>query len=99
MYKYCADRDMTDCSPNVRKERMGRRLRFVTTEEARTGDELCISYGHVDSMSLEERRRYLQDGWFFLCQCSRCINEADFQTSGDSVDIAEQQRTEKYGSA
>ncbi|EKM50383.1 uncharacterized protein PHACADRAFT_152310 [Phanerochaete carnosa HHB-10118-sp] len=82
------------CSPNVLKERMGRRLRFVTTEKARTGDELCISYGHVDGMSLEERRRYLQDGWFFLCQCSRCINEVNLQTSGDSVDVAGQQHTE-----
>lgn len=74
------------CSPNIRKERIGRRLRFVTTKEVHAGDELCISYGHIDNMGLAERRKHLQDGWFFLCQCSRCLHEDD-QLKSRSSDV------------
>lgn len=64
-----------NCWPNVRKDREGRRLRFVTTKEVRAGEELCISYGHVEDMPLEDRRNHLREGWFFVCLCSRCIQE------------------------
>ncbi|KAI0091785.1 hypothetical protein BDY19DRAFT_932230 [Irpex rosettiformis] len=64
-----------NCSPNVRKERDGRRLRFVTTRDVALGEEVCISYGHVEAMGLEQRRKELMDGWFFCCQCSQCMTE------------------------
>lgn len=65
-----------DCSPNVRKEREGRTLRFVTTEDVEDEEELCISYGHVEGMSVDERRKELAEGWYFECRCSRCVAEA-----------------------
>ncbi|OCH91025.1 SET domain-containing protein [Obba rivulosa] len=61
------------CAPNVRKERDGRALRFVTTREVGEGEELCISYGQVEGMTWRERRKELSDGWFFDCACGRCI--------------------------
>lgn len=67
--------EMVGCSPNVRKERVGRRLRFVTTRDIQTGEELCITYGHVEGMGLDERRKHLREGWFFDCQCARCTAE------------------------
>ncbi|KAI0704387.1 hypothetical protein BC835DRAFT_1525086 [Cytidiella melzeri] len=64
-----------NCSPNVCKERNGRRLHFVITRDVSAGDEMCISYGHVENLSFEQRRQELLDGWFFFCQCSRCLAE------------------------
>lgn len=61
------------CSPNVRKERAGCQLRFVTTRPVEAGEELCISYGHVENMGWQERQKTLRDGWYFGCMCSRCL--------------------------
>ena len=69
------DQKSADCSPNVRKERDGRRLRFLTTCSVSEGEELCISYGHVESMSWTERQQELLEGWYFKCRCSRCTAE------------------------
>ncbi|KAI0731245.1 hypothetical protein C8Q76DRAFT_612174 [Earliella scabrosa] len=63
------------CSPNVRKERGGRTLRFLTTRPASEGEELCISYGHVEGMNWEQRQQELLEGWYFRCRCSRCAEE------------------------
>ena len=71
------DYPRTDCAPNVTKVRKGRGLGFVTTRQVETGEELCISYGHVEGMSLEERQKELSEGWFFNCRCSRCVSEAE----------------------
>lgn len=59
------------------KVRKGRGLAFVTTRQVEPGEELCISYGHVEGMSLEERQNELREGWFFDCRCSRCVSEAE----------------------
>ncbi|TBU30733.1 hypothetical protein BD311DRAFT_863953 [Dichomitus squalens] len=63
------------CSPNVRKEREGRTLRFVTTRTVEEGEELCISYGHVEGMDWATRQQELLEGWYFSCRCSRCKSE------------------------
>ncbi|KAI0741464.1 hypothetical protein C8Q80DRAFT_1109714 [Daedaleopsis nitida] len=63
------------CSPNVRKEREGRSLRFLTTRSVSEGEEVCISYGHVEGMSLGERQAELLEGWYFGCRCGRCMAE------------------------
>jgi len=63
------------CFPNVRKDRSGRRLRFITTQDVDADEELCISYGHVEGMDLKQRRNELWEGWFFLCRCNRCLEE------------------------
>ncbi|KAI0080160.1 SET domain-containing protein [Panus rudis PR-1116 ss-1] len=64
------------CSPNVRKNRRGRGIGFVTTRRVSAGEEMCISYGHVENMTVGERRKTLREGWYFECQCSRCVAEA-----------------------
>ncbi|KAH9888903.1 SET domain-containing protein [Cubamyces lactineus] len=64
------------CAPNVQKEREGRTLRFLTMCGVEAGEELCISYGHVESMDLQTRRQELLEGWYFECRCSRCTAEA-----------------------
>ncbi|KAL6300037.1 hypothetical protein BKA93DRAFT_741387 [Sparassis latifolia] len=63
------------CMPNVKKERNGRVLRFITTRNVDADEELCISYGHVEQMDWRERRKELQEGWFFQCRCSRCVTD------------------------
>ncbi|KAI0629198.1 hypothetical protein C8Q77DRAFT_1220391 [Trametes polyzona] len=64
------------CAANVRKERDGRTLRFVTTRAVEAGEELCISYGHIEAMDVATRRKELLEGWYFECMCSRCTAEA-----------------------
>ncbi|KAI0372787.1 SET domain-containing protein [Pilatotrama ljubarskyi] len=64
------------CAPNVGKERDGRALRLLTTRAVEAGEELCISYGHVDEMDWKTRRQELLEGWYFECRCSRCTREA-----------------------
>ncbi|KAJ3539849.1 hypothetical protein NM688_g6308 [Phlebia brevispora] len=68
-----------DCTPNVRKDRDGRRMRFITTRDVDAGDELCISYGHVEDMTWQQRQQELKEGWFFECRCSRCEAEKEAQ--------------------
>ncbi|KAJ2970392.1 hypothetical protein NUW54_g12738 [Trametes sanguinea] len=58
----------SDCAPNVRKERDGRTLRFLTTRPVEAGEELCISYGHVETMDVKTRRQELLEGWYFECR-------------------------------
>ncbi|KAI8996359.1 hypothetical protein BD414DRAFT_477685 [Trametes punicea] len=65
------------CAPNVRKERNGRTLRFLTMRAVDAGEELCISYGHVEDMDLKARQKELLEGWYFECRCSRCTVEAE----------------------
>ncbi|KAI0349651.1 SET domain-containing protein [Trametes cingulata] len=65
------------CAPNVRKVREGRALRFLTTRAVEAGEELCISYGHVDEMDWKTRQKELLEGWYFECRCSRCTAEAE----------------------
>lgn len=67
--------NMVDCSPNVRKEREDRTLRFLTTCTVDENEELCISYGHVGGMDWSTRQKELLEGWYFSCQCSRCRSE------------------------
>ncbi|KAI0924040.1 hypothetical protein AcV5_009403 [Taiwanofungus camphoratus] len=67
------------CSPNVGKARDGRGLRFAVNQPVKAGEELCISYGHVETMEWKARRKELLEGWFFECRCSRCIADT---TSG-----------------
>ncbi|KAI0819634.1 SET domain-containing protein [Trametes gibbosa] len=70
------------CAANVRKERDGRRLRFVTTCAVEAGEELCISYGHAENMDLAMRQKELLEGWYFECRCSRCISEGEGEGTG-----------------
>lgn len=62
------------CVPNVRKKRVGRALHFEATQRIEAGEELCISYIDTDSPA-DQRRRELEENWFFTCRCVRCTNE------------------------
>jgi len=66
-----------DCSPNMQSSGDGRRLRFLTTRSVGAGEQLCISYGHVENLPVLERRTQLLEGWFFECTCRKCIEERD----------------------
>ena len=59
-------------------------MQFLTTRDVDVGEELCISYGHVEGMCLLARRKELEEGWFFLCKCSRCRTE-EIITASDSA--------------
>lgn len=71
------DQKPVDCSPNVCKERDGRKLSFLTTSCVEEGEEVCISYGHVEGMNWGQRQQELLEGWYFACRCSRCMSEKD----------------------
>ncbi|RMZ89564.1 hypothetical protein DV736_g3223, partial [Chaetothyriales sp. CBS 134916] len=68
------------CRPSVRKARDGRLWSFWVDEEqgvVEAGQELCITYlgGDEKELSVEERRKRLQDEWGFRCCCPRCVEE------------------------
>ncbi|KAF9238974.1 SET domain-containing protein [Melanogaster broomeanus] len=63
------------CAPNLRKKRQGRVLHFETTREIQAGEELCISYIETDS-PVNQRRRELEESWFFTCRCYLCEKES-----------------------
>ncbi|KAK9479626.1 hypothetical protein V1514DRAFT_12553 [Lipomyces japonicus] len=60
------------CEPGVRKERVGREMRFITTRDVSAGEELCISYGMMLDMPVHDRRKLLREQWYFECGCARC---------------------------
>lgn len=69
---------ITDCTPNIRKERAGRKLHFYTTRDVALGEELCISYIDIKD-SVTERKHQLSANWYFDCACDRCKEELEAQ--------------------
>lgn len=72
------------CAPNISKERQGRKWVFTAAPlggdlAVKSGTELSITYirGEEDILRVEDRRRKLQDGWGFVCQCSKCSTESN----------------------
>ncbi|KIJ16376.1 hypothetical protein PAXINDRAFT_113456 [Paxillus involutus ATCC 200175] len=63
------------CTPSVQKVRQGRVLHLETTREIQAGEELCISYINTD-LPVDERRRELEESWFFICRCYRCEKDS-----------------------
>ncbi|KAJ7843107.1 hypothetical protein B0H14DRAFT_2779461 [Mycena olivaceomarginata] len=66
------------CTPNIRKERAGRKLHFYTTRDVALGEELCISYIDIKD-SVTERKHQLSANWYFDCVCDRCKEELEAQ--------------------
>ncbi|KIK97955.1 hypothetical protein PAXRUDRAFT_824421 [Paxillus rubicundulus Ve08.2h10] len=66
------------CTPSVQKVRQGRVLHLETTREIQAGEELCISYIETD-LPVAERRRELEESWFFTCRCYRCEKDSSPQ--------------------
>lgn len=72
------------CAPNISKERQGRKWVFTAAplrgdSAIKSGTELSITYirGEEDTLRVEDRRRKLQYGWGFVCQCSKCSTESN----------------------
>ncbi|KAK5942341.1 Histone-lysine N-methyltransferase set-6 [Knufia obscura] len=70
------------CSPNVKKERIGRLWSFAVDVGAdkivQQGQQLCITYlgGDEKDLDVTERRKRLQEQWGFRCLCERCLGES-----------------------
>ncbi|KAK3844791.1 MAG: hypothetical protein J3R72DRAFT_355033, partial [Linnemannia gamsii] len=77
------------CRPNILKKRRegllagggiaddhkstrGRQMEYWSTRLIQEGEECCISYGDILA-DVEERRARLEDMYFFLCSCPRCL--------------------------
>jgi len=61
------------CRPNLRTEFDGTIMKLIATEEINEGDELFISYGVSEqSHSVQDRKKYLKENYFFECQCDSC---------------------------
>jgi len=54
--------------------RIGRTMRFTISRPVETGEELCISYIDINQ-SMAQRKKDLEDSWFFTCRCQRCQSE------------------------
>ncbi|CAO3651988.1 unnamed protein product [Cunninghamella blakesleeana] len=64
------------CDANILKLRHGDQMYFYSKKQILKNDELCISYGNVETPFLERRQR-LFDHYHFLCQCQKCILEQE----------------------
>ncbi|KAG0278750.1 hypothetical protein BGZ95_003245 [Linnemannia exigua] len=76
------------CRPNILKKRRqglgggvaghksarARQMEYWSTRLIQEGEECCISYGDILA-GVEERRARLEDMYFFLCSCPRCLEE------------------------
>lgn len=69
-----------DCSPNIKKRRVGSIIEFYTLRDVEEGDELSIAYVDVEDGEWGERNTRLREGWFFTCRCERCTKE-DLESS------------------
>lgn len=65
------------CSPSIIKHRLGRVWSFTAARDIAAGEECCISYirGEEDALDVHARRKRLQNGWGFVCSCSKCLEE------------------------
>ncbi|XP_010538898.1 PREDICTED: SET and MYND domain-containing protein 4 isoform X2 [Tarenaya hassleriana] len=73
------------CKPNIHAYFLSRRLILRTTEFVPTGCPLELSYGpEVGMWDCKDRIKFLQDEYFFRCQCRGCswINISDIVING-----------------
>lgn len=63
------------CAPNLIKKREKNKLVFTTTRGVLANEELHINYGYSGNEGVEVRRNHLKE-WFFICACTRCVEEA-----------------------
>ncbi|KAI3458405.1 hypothetical protein Pfo_015068 [Paulownia fortunei] len=73
------------CQPNVHAYFLSRTLFIRATENVTAGSELELSYGpQVGEWDCSERRKFLEDRYSFICQCSGCaqVNLSDLVHTG-----------------
>ncbi|KAK2467641.1 hypothetical protein APHAL10511_000496 [Amanita phalloides] len=63
-----------DCSPNVKKQRVGRAMNFYAIRDIMPGEEMRIAYINVADPVIN-RRAELKEEWYFDCICARCQAE------------------------
>ncbi|KAM6495040.1 hypothetical protein JOM56_009663 [Amanita muscaria] len=74
-----------DCSPNVKKRRVGRALEFYAMRNIATGEELCTTYVDVDEPA-SQRCAELREQWYFNCVCVRCRRELEVPIDEGIID-------------
>ena len=65
------------CAPNITKSRIGNTMYFTLNKDVHCDDELCIDYSGVLDFDTVKRRDFLNENWFFECQCQRCKSEIE----------------------
>ncbi|PIN26923.1 Histone-lysine N-methyltransferase [Handroanthus impetiginosus] len=73
------------CQPNIHAHFLSRTLFVRATENVAAGSELELSYGpQVGQWDCSERRKFLEDRYSFICQCSGCaqVNLSDLVHTG-----------------
>eukprot|EP01079_Euglenida_sp_SAG-EU17-18_P000085 gene85-357_t len=60
------------CNPNATYTSQGDTLTFYTRNPVRKGDALTISYIDTAGPCKKQRRRQLQQQYFFVCRCEMC---------------------------
>ncbi|EYU20145.1 hypothetical protein MIMGU_mgv1a002206mg [Erythranthe guttata] len=73
------------CVPNVHAYFLSRTLFMRATENVTAGSELELSYGpQVGQWDCSERRKFLEERYSFICQCSGCsqLNFSDLVHTG-----------------
>lgn len=69
------------CIPNAEPRFLhnNSRLSLVALKDIEPGEEICISY--LDECSLEcsrySRQKILTENYLFICQCTKCLEQAD----------------------
>ncbi|EEB11309.1 SET and MYND domain-containing protein, putative [Pediculus humanus corporis] len=81
------------CSPNaeVTFPHSNYQLAVVATDNINPGDEICISYLDMCSLSRSRhsRQKILQENYLFTCKCHKCeeeVNLPDETSSDESMD-------------
>jgi len=66
------------CDPNVIVTYPNRNsmAHIISKTPIKAGDELCISYIDVDTLSRDERHAALVE-YRFICSCKRCTEEGE----------------------
>lgn len=88
----------SSCQPNVSNywdERM-RKITFWATRAVAAGEELCISYSPGLAVR-EERRRWLQAAFGFVCRCAACGREGAELRASDERRVAIARLYEEVG--
>jgi len=72
-------------------------LYVATTDTIEKGEELTVQYIEMDpEVPLDERRRALEESFYFLCRCELCQEEEDEDAdSDDGSETGEETKVER----
>ncbi|KAI2797476.1 hypothetical protein BLOT_013033 [Blomia tropicalis] len=64
------------CDPNSEWFIRNGSIYISTKKQVSEGEELTLSYGPNNKCSIKERQTHLLKNYYFLCNCSKCINDS-----------------------